>query len=211
VEEIDNSERRFTLTAEQIARINPNTRTAPVFRSLADAELTAKLYARVPVLIEERAADQGGNTNPWGITFQTQFHMSNDSGHFRTPQALEAEGWSRDGTDWLREADARLERRVPLYEAKMIHHFDHRWATYAGGSVDDEEGARDCTLVEKQNPAFEPVPRYWVPESEVKLRAARVPSSLKRGLREENADRVLKSLAEWLSAYFATIEGHARG
>jgi hypothetical protein len=209
VEEIDNSERRFTLTAEQIARINPNTRTAPVFRSRADAELTAKLHARVPVLIEERSGDQGGDTNPWGISFQTQFHMSNDSDHFRTPQALEAEGWSREGTDWLREADAGLERRVPLYEAKMIHHFDHRWATYAGGSVDDEEGARDCTLAEKQNPAFEPVPRYWVPESEVKLRAARVPSSLKRGLREENADRVLKSLAEWLSGYFAAIEGHA--
>ena len=44
------SERRFTLTPDEIARINPNTRTAPVFRSRADAELTAKLYARAPVL-----------------------------------------------------------------------------------------------------------------------------------------------------------------
>ena len=208
VEEIDNSERRFTLIAEQIALINPNTRTAPIFRSRADAELTAKLYARVPVLIEERSPDQGGDVNPWGITFQTQFHMSNDSAHFRTPQTLEAEGWSRDGADWVRE-DARLERRVPLYEAKMIHHFDHRWATYAGGVVDDQEGARDCTLAEKQNPAFEPTPRYWVPEAEVKLRAARVPSSLKRDVRDENAERVLKSLAEWLSGYFAAIEGRA--
>lgn len=209
IDELENSERRFSLTAKQIARLNPNTKTAPVFRSRADAELTAKLYARVPVLIEERSPDQGGNVNPWGITFQTQFHMSNDSGHFRTLQALEAEGWSRDGTDWVREAEARLERRVPLYEAKMIHHFDHRWATYADGAVEDEEGARDCTLVEKQNPDFEPVPRYWVPEAEVKLRAARVSSSLKRGVREENAERILKSLAEWLTGYFAAIEGRA--
>jgi len=196
-------ERRFSLTVEQIARINPNTKTAPVFRSRVDAELTAKLYDRVPVVIEERPTEQGGDVNPWGITFQTLFHMSNDSDCFRMPQALEAEGWTRDGTDWVREANSTVERRVPLYEAKMIHHFDHRWATYAGGAADDEEGARDCTLAEKQNAAFEPSPRYWVPEDEVKLRAARVPASLKRGLREENAERVLKSLVEWLSPHIS--------
>ena len=31
--QLDEVERRFTLTADQIARINPNTKTAPVFRS----------------------------------------------------------------------------------------------------------------------------------------------------------------------------------
>jgi hypothetical protein len=207
--ERDNSERRFTLTAKQIARLNPNTKTAPVFRSRADAELTAKLYDRAPVLIEERSSDRGGDVNPWGITFQTMFHMSGDSDLFRDAHNLEGEGWARDGTDWVRATGNDIERRVPLYEAKMIHHFDHRWATYAGGAVDDDEGARDCALAEKQNPGFEPAPRYWVPEDEVKLRAARVPSSLKRGCREENAARVLKSLAEWLTGYFAAIEGRS--
>lgn len=209
IDELENPERRFTLTAEQIAHINPNTKTAPIFRSRADAELTAKLYARTPVLIEERTLEQGDDMNPWGITFQTMFHMSGDSGLFRAANRLEAEGWLRDGMDWVCETDNGMERRVPLYEAKMIHHFDHRWATYAGGAAEDEEGARDCTLSEKQNPAFEPSPRYWVPEDEVKLRAARVPASLKRGVRERNAERILKSLAEWLTGYFAAIEGHA--
>jgi hypothetical protein len=41
-------ERNFTLSPEQIAAINPNTNTAPVFRSRADAELTAKIYSRAP-------------------------------------------------------------------------------------------------------------------------------------------------------------------
>jgi hypothetical protein len=137
------------------------------------------------------------------------FDMSGDSGVFRNAEQMEGEGWTREATDWVREGDTGLDRRVPLYEAKMIHHFDHRWATYADGAADDDEGARDCTLAEKQNPAFEPTPRYWVPEVEVKLRAARVPSSMKRGVREENPERVLKSLAEWLSGYFAVIEGRA--
>ena len=95
-----------------------------------------------------------------------------------------------------------------FYEAKMIHHFDHRWATFDSGSVDDD-GARDVTINEKQNQNFEPSPRYWVPEDEVKLRAARVPSSLKRALREADADRCLKALAEWLTGYFAALERRA--
>jgi hypothetical protein len=219
------SERRFTLTPGEIARINPNTKTAPVFRSQADAELTAKLYARAPVLIQERSHEQGGDINPWGITFQTMFHMSGDSGFFSAPAQMEADGWQRDGADWVRETATGVERRVPLYEAKMIHHFDHRWATYGGGSSDDEEGARDCTLAEKLNPDFEPSPRYWVPEDEVLLRAARVPSALKSAIRQARGDggkgrrkadadaqesaraAALKALVTWLVGAVPSLEG----
>lgn len=220
------SERRFSLTSEEIARINPNTKTAPVFRSRADAELTAKLYARTPVLIEERPQEEGGDINPWGITFQQGlFNMTSDSGFFRTSAQMEADGWQRVGVDWVQETAVGVERRVPLYEAKMIHHFDHRWATYGAGASDDEEGARDCTLAEKQNPDFEPSPRYWVPEEEVVLRAARVPSALKsairqgrgeggRGRRKADADvresasaAALKALVTWLAGAIPALEG----
>ncbi len=208
--EMDNPERRFTLSANQIARINPNTHTAPVFRSRADAELTAQLYSRVPVLFEERIDEDGGDVNPWGVSFQQGlFNMTSASEYFRTAEQLALENWTCDGSDWVREVDSRIERRVPLYEAKMVHHFDHRWATYAGASIEDEEGARDCTLTEKQDSGFESAPRYWVPETEVILRAARVPSSLKRGWREANHARILKSLVEWLIGYYRDIEGRA--
>ena len=128
--------------------------------------------------------------------------MTSASKLFRTEPQLLDEGWTREGTDWLREMDGGFERRVPLYEAKMIHHFDHRWATYISGAVDDEEGARDCTLSEKQNPAFYPMPRYWVPEAEVIMRAARVPASLKRAVREAMPERALKCFTEWLLGHF---------
>ncbi len=205
--QLDQTERHFSLCTEQIERINPNTKTAPIFRSKADAELTAKFYDRASVLIEERTREDGGDVNPWGITFQAMFHMSGDSELFRTVAQLSAEGWVRDGSDWMREANGVTERRVPLYEAKMIHHFDHRWATYANGSVEDEEGARDATLAEKQDPAFEPAPRYWVPEDEVTLRAARVPSGLKRAWREGSGERCAKTLAEWLVGWFDLSQG----
>ncbi len=225
ISEIYHPERNFHLTEEEISCINPNTKTAPVFRTRADAELSAKLYARAPVLIQERPQEEGGDINPWGITFQTMFHMSGDSGFFRTPAQMDADGWQLDGMDWVRETATSVERRVPLYEAKMIHHFDHRWATYGTSTSDDEEGARDCTLAEKQNPNFEPSPRYWVPKDEVILRAARVPSALKSAVRQGRGEAgkgrrnagtdalengratALKAFVTWLTGAYPDIEG----
>lgn len=223
VASLANPDRLFSLASDEIARLNPNTRTAPVFRSRADAELTARLYARVPVLIEEARGTEG---NPWGATFQSRtWHMAEDAAWFRAPARLAAEGWRRDGPDWVLETATGTERRVPLYEAKMIHHFDHRWATYGVGASNDEESARDCTLAEKQNPDFEPSPRYWVPEEEVILRAARVPSALKsavrlargevgKGRRKTDVDAqesaramALKALVIWLAGAIPALEG----
>ena len=80
-------ERHFTLTADEIDLINPNTHTCPVFRSKHDAELTKKIYRRVPVLIRE-AQNGKPEENQWGIRFLAMFHMSNDSHLFRTRDAL---------------------------------------------------------------------------------------------------------------------------
>ncbi len=52
-EHLKDLRRHFQLSAADIALINPNTRTCPIFRSRRDAELTKKIYRRVPVLIRE--------------------------------------------------------------------------------------------------------------------------------------------------------------
>lgn len=56
---------------------------------------------------------------------------------------------------------------LPLYEAKMLHHYDHRWATYQSDGT-----TRDVTLAEKQQPDLAVLPRYWVREAEVDARLA---------------------------------------
>lgn len=180
-----------------------------MFRSRADAELTAKIYDRTPVLVEERSTKEGGVVNPWGITFQQGlFNMTSASQHFGTAAQLESGGWTRDETDWVLEDGSGIERRVPLYEAKMIHHFDHRWATYPEGGAGDDD-ARDVTPGEKCDPGFEPEPRYWVPEEEVILRAARVPSRLKSAWRKREKDpgACTRVLGEWLASAFPEVEG----
>jgi hypothetical protein len=161
ISEIDNPQRRFTLSPAQIAQINPNTNTAPIFRSRKDAELTAAIYDRVPVLIEEAKGEPG---NLWGISFMRMFDMSNDSGLFRTAAQLADDGWLREGMGWIQGEGSTQQHMVPLFEAKMIHHFDHRWATY-DGSV-----SRDMTLEEKRDPTLESTPHYWVPKAEVTSR-----------------------------------------
>ncbi|MCI4675607.1 Eco57I restriction-modification methylase domain-containing protein [Candidatus Mycolicibacterium alkanivorans] len=146
---------RFSLTPEEITLLNPNTGTCPIFRSRRDAEITLGIYRRVPVLIRE--GDPDGN--PWGVRFmQGLFNMTSDSHLFRTRDELEGDSWTLRGNVFFKGQQEML----PLYEAKMIHHYDHRWATYQrDGTV------RDVTLAEKQDPNFVVMPRYWVDRREV--------------------------------------------
>lgn len=159
VEDLSDEGRRFTLTPDEIALVNPNTKTCPIFRSKVDAELTKYIYRRVPVLVDETKPDG----NPWGVTFSAMFHMANDSALFRTREQLAQDGWTLRGNVFVRGA----ERYLPLYEAKMVHHFDHRWAMYEGGN------ARDVEDICKSDAEFGVVGRYWVPLAEIRVRLDR--------------------------------------
>jgi hypothetical protein len=166
--------RRFVLTPEDIILLNPNTLTCPVFRSEQDASITKSIFRRVPVFIRDRQQD--GDLNPWHVSFsQGLFNMASDSGLFVDPaQACSAvaEVLDRD-----RNASPPF---LPLYEAKLFHQFDHRWATYAlEGSTwldtpirhkkskdgRDEPDSRDIQPDEHANPNGRVTPRYWLSTS----------------------------------------------
>ena len=51
--DLDDADRVFALSPEEIALINPNTGTLPIFRNRRDADLTAAIYRRIPVLWDE--------------------------------------------------------------------------------------------------------------------------------------------------------------
>ena len=65
-----NKQRHISLSAADMALLNPNTKTCPIFRTRRDAELTKRIYKRIPILVDENRR-QGGN--PWGIKFLTMF------------------------------------------------------------------------------------------------------------------------------------------
>ena len=165
------AERHFTLTAEEFALVNPNTRTAPVCRTGYDAELMKKIYSRTGVLVKEGDAETP-DENPWGIEYQRMFDMSNDSKLFR---------------------DTPSDDLFPLYEAKMMHIYDHRWATFLEGKSD----IVDCTAEEKANPAFEPRPQYWVSKRATYARLADVPPALFKAAKKWDVEAMRVALANW--------------
>ncbi|HBP0630580.1 N-6 DNA methylase [Pseudomonas aeruginosa] len=183
--QIHDPRRRFTLTPDEFRLINPNTLTCPVFRSERDAELTKKLYRAAPVLMRDALiADKGAGEskqakvvepaqNPWGISFMAMLHMSNDSHLFK---------------------DASAADHLPLYEAKLIHQFDHRWATYTA-----DGNSRDVTLAEKSNPDFTVTPRYWVSHAEIEERLCK---------RDRNGQVIWQWRYDWLMGWRDITSAH---
>lgn len=145
-EQLADTRRLLTLTDDDIKLINPNTLTCPIFRTSKDAELTKKIYKRVPVL-----DNQNTSVNPWGISFMRMFDMANDSGLF-----------------FSNSSDATKDKNLlPLYEAKMFYQFEHRWATYG------EDGkTENVTDKAKSDSIFTVQPRYWVSSTEVENKLA---------------------------------------
>jgi type I restriction-modification system DNA methylase subunit len=155
---LDDNIRHFKLTKEEFDLINPNTKTCPIFRSKNDAELTKTIYKRTGVFWNESSAEKG---NPWGITFkQGLFNMTSDSGSFKSYSELEAEDAVFDGMNWTVPSGDIF---VPLYEGKLIHQYDHRWAKYDQNG----ESVRALTAEEKNNPELYPLPRYWISKKRV--------------------------------------------
>ena len=146
--------RIYTLQTSDFARLNPNTKTCPVFRTSRDAKLTAKIYRNSSILLNDVTGE-----NPWNIKFGSMIHMSNDSYLFRTYAQLTEAGATLDGNTFTTPEG---EEYVPLYEGKMIWHYNHHYGTWP------IEGERPNSinmpsLDELSNPNSHIMPWYWVP------------------------------------------------
>lgn len=153
--------RIYTLQTSDFARLNPNTKTCPVFRTSRDAKLTAKIYRNSTILYNETTGE-----NPWNVKFGSMFNMSTDSYLFRTYAQLTAQGATLNGNTFT-TVDGEI--YVPLYEGKMIWHYNHHYGTWP------TEGERPNSinmpsLDELSNPNSHIKPWYWVPLAAVKDR-----------------------------------------
>jgi len=167
-EHLSDEERFFSLSKADFQLLNPNTKTCPVFRTKTDADLTKRVCAQIPIMIDSTRGEAG---NPWGISFMRMFDMSNDSNLFRTGAQLRQAGFEHERMDWVERGSAK--RYLPLYEGKFIWHFDHRFSSYHNlGKVKGRGGRGLPPVTQKEycDPNFEPEPRYWVSEEEVRAR-----------------------------------------
>jgi len=159
IAELQNPEQAFPIMATDFARVNPNTGTAPIFRTRRDMALTTAIYDRCPVLVDR----SGGEANAaWPVRYATMFHMTNDSHLFRTKAELEAKegAWPIGGNRWQSAAGEWL----PLYEGKMVQAFDHR----AAGIVINPENVNrpaqplPASAEQSADPAWLADPQFWV-------------------------------------------------
>lgn len=180
--ELEDSRRHFTMTPEDFDLINPNTHTCPVFRSEEDAKLAKKIYKKAGVFVNENDEENG---NLWKIKFSTMFHMSNDSGLFVGAELLKRV----QGDGHAELVSASGSRYLPLYEAKLMHQFDHRWNTFVNGSP------VDVSPEQKSEPDFSVTPQYYVPYTETVLRATSLDLKIVQALREAIASDSLSKQA----------------
>lgn len=164
IAELSDPERCFTLSADDFARVNPNTGTAPIFRSRRDAELTKAIYAAAPILVDRSG---GGAVKAWPVKYSTMFHMTNDSGLFRTRAELEGQegGYPLGGNSW----GSASGNWVPLYEGKMVQAYDHRAANVIVNPENQHRPAQPVAATDEQHadPSWIPDPQFWVNTGEL--------------------------------------------
>lgn len=146
---INDINRRFQLTKSEINIINPNTSTCPVFRTNIDAELTKKIFKNVPILINESK-----NDNLWQIHIKRIFNMGLPKVHSLCITELDTDS---------------ITSYVPMYEAKLLHQYNHRFASYKNASQANinQGNLPQSSIDDKQNPHFSIEPRYWISKRDV--------------------------------------------
>ena len=160
---IHDEDRCFPLTPDDFARVNPNTGTAPVFRRRRDAEITRYIYEWYPVLVN-RARKRAREV--WPVKYTRMFDMTNDSNLFRTAEQLDEEGfYPVEGNHWKKGQELYL----PLYQGRMIWHFDHRANSVRVNpeSTHNPYLSEEVTQAQHADPNFLPQTQYWVPAHNV--------------------------------------------
>lgn len=164
VEHILEPDRHFSLRVDDISLLNPNSGTCPIFRFRRDANLSLAIYKRVPVFVSEGASA----VNPWGVSIRRMFDMAYDSHLFKnrldispdSDQPLGIPNLMHGAVCWLR-----------LYEAKLMHHYDHRFASFSE-YASLEDNAKNTSDADKSDPWFFVSPRYWVSNADYQKKMA---------------------------------------
>ena len=168
VGELKNPQQAFPITAADFARVNPNTGTAPIFRTARDMALTTAIYGRWPVLVDRSG---GARLAAWPVKYWQMINMTSDSHLFRTRAELEGKegAWPIGGNRW-QSANGEW---VPLYEGKMVQAFDHRAAGIVVNPDNLNRPAQPLAARPEQSadPAWCADPQFWIQPPEGLARA----------------------------------------
>lgn len=153
--------RIYKLETADFTKLNPNTKTCPVFRTSKDAVLTKKLYGKAPILVNEETGE-----NPWDVRLATLFNMATASNLFKTRKQLENLGATQIAANYIYEQQVY----VPLYEGKMFWLYNHHFGEFPDDTPThkhpDSIPKTDIAILKDTNSSLSPW--YWINRDFVK-------------------------------------------
>jgi hypothetical protein len=151
VEDIGDADRRFRLGANGIKLLNPNTKNCPTLRSKRDLGIVEAMYKRFPILSPD------GGESSWNSSIHRIINPTDDS-ELMVPLEPSL------NLSFRREIEGNS--YMPVYEAKMIHQFDHRFGSYYGQTPAQENQGKlpELSNEEHLNPSHLSQPRFWIRE-----------------------------------------------
>jgi len=128
------TEETFEISQEIVAQINPITNLLPICRSIRDFRLLANLHKNRWMLVEQ-------GTSWVGFT-----------------SSATSENW------YFNEGEIHPRGNlIPLWEAKCIHQYNHRFSSYKYTSRDEKLSGNPHLFSSESDPKAEIVTRYLVP------------------------------------------------
>lgn len=137
--DISDKSRVFELSPTDLARVNPNSQTCPVFRTSIAARLVTSIHSNHAII----SLDSG--INSWTVETSSMFQMSHESDQF------------------LDSADLNSEC-IPLFEGKMVAQYNHRAANIVLNVLNEARQAQSefTTSTQMRDPYYQPHPRFCV-------------------------------------------------
>jgi hypothetical protein len=136
IEDIINSKNAIYLSFDELTLFNPNNKLLPAFKSQYEVDLNRKIY-KYGVLKSD--LEEGNN-----VHIHRMINMTADA-HLLLNEPTEDS--------------------LPVYESKLIHQFDHRYATFNGIEHDERQkgNTRLTSSMEKSDIDCISVPRFYSP------------------------------------------------
>jgi hypothetical protein len=136
VAELDSSDKHFWLTEDDIFLLNPNTGTCPIFRTPTDAAIALTAAKRFSPL------RPNGSPGPYQITLRRVFNMGEeDVFSLCLRESIPSSG------------------HLPMYESKLMHSYNHRYAYYISERRDDTKYSSTSDL---RDPSYRTRWRYSI-------------------------------------------------
>ena len=163
VKDINDALRKYEMHPKEVIAVNPNTGTSPIFRTKVDAELTRKIYIRNPVI-----HNQTEKESSWQLSIHRMVNQTDDSHIFKAKDEFPEEEFALKGNVYVSRSEKTLSF-LPVYEAKMIHQYDHRFGTYAGQNQSQSNQGKLPEVSDKTHgePGFYSIPRNWIDQDKL--------------------------------------------